>query len=48
MCRLIVFLNDSRASFTTSDISQLLALAYAWNVSLYFETMNGVTVAVYF
>lgn len=47
VCRLIVFLNDSRALFTTSDISQLLALANAWNVSLYFETMNGVTVAKY-
>lgn len=45
---LLVFLNDSNASFCTSDISQLLGLAQAWNVSLYFETVNGVTVAEYF
>lgn len=44
---LLVFLNDSHASFCTSDISQLLGLAQAWNVSLYFETVNGVTVAKY-
>lgn len=45
--KLLVFLNDNKASFTTSDISQLLGLAQAWNVSLYFETVNGVTVAKY-
>lgn len=45
--KLLVFLNDNKASFTTSDISQLLGLAQAWNVSLYFETINGVTVAKY-
>lgn len=44
---LMVFLNDCHASFCTSDISQLLGLAQAWNVSLYFETVNGVTVAKY-
>lgn len=44
---LLVFLNDSHASFCTSDISLLLGLAQAWNVSLYFETVNGVTVAKY-
>lgn len=45
--RLLVFLNDSDASFCTSDVRQLLSLAEAWNVSLYFETVNGVTVAKY-
>lgn len=45
--KLVVFLNDSDASFCTSDIRLLLGLADAWNVSLYFETMHGVTVAKY-
>lgn len=45
--KLLVFLNDSDASFCTSDVRQLLSLAEAWNVSLYFETVNGVTVAEY-
>lgn len=45
--KLLVFLNDSHASFSTSDIHLLLSLAEAWNVSLYFETVNGVTVAKY-
>ena len=45
--KLLVFLNDSNAAFCTSDISLLLGLAEAWNVSLYFETVNGVTVAKY-
>lgn len=45
--KLLVFLNDNKASFTTSDISQLLGLTQAWNVPLYFETVNGVTVAKY-
>lgn len=44
---LLVFLNDSHTSFCTSDVRLLLGLADAWNVSLYFETMNGVTVAKY-
>ena len=44
---LLVFLNDNKASFTTSDVRQLLSLADAWNVSMYFETVNGVTVAKY-
>lgn len=44
---LLVFLNDNKASFTTSDVRQLLSLADAWNVSIYFETVNGVTVAKY-
>lgn len=45
--KLLVFLNDSNGAFCTSDISILLSLAQAWNVSLYFETVNGVTVAKY-
>lgn len=45
--KLVVFLNDTTAAFTSSDIRQLLGLAEAWNVSLYFETMHGVTVAEY-
>lgn len=45
--KLLVFLNDNKASFTTSDVRQLLSLADAWNVSIYFETVNGVTVAKY-
>lgn len=44
---LLVFLNDNKTSFTTSDVRQLLGLADAWNVSMYFETVNGVTVAKY-
>lgn len=45
--KLLVFLNDTKACFCSSDIRQLLGLAEAWNVSLYFETVNGVTVAKY-
>lgn len=45
--KLLVYLNDTTAAFTSSDIRQLLGLAEAWNVSLYFETVNGVTVAKY-
>lgn len=44
---LLVFLNDTAACFTSSDIHQLLSLAEAWNVRLYFLTVNGVTVAKY-
>lgn len=44
---LLVFLNDTTANFNSSDIRQLIGLAEAWNVSLYFETVNGVTVAKY-
>ena len=44
---LLVFLNDTTTNFNCSDIRQLLSLAEAWNVNLYFETMNGVTVAKY-
>lgn len=45
--RLLVFLNDTTAAFNSSDISLLLGLADAWNVTLYFETLHGVTVAKY-
>lgn len=45
--RLLVFLNDTTTHFCDSDIRQLLGLAAAWNVSLYFETVHGVTVAKY-
>ena len=45
--KLLVFLNDTTANFNGSDIHQLLSLAEAWNVSLYFETKHGVTVAKY-
>lgn len=44
---LLVFTNDHSGVFSSSDIEQLLSLATAWNVSLYFETVNGVTVAKY-
>lgn len=44
---LLVFMNDSMVNFSTSDIRQLLGLAEAWNVVLYFETVNGITVATY-
>ena len=43
--KLLVFLNDTNHGFCCSDIAQLLGLAKAWNVSLYFETMHGVTIA---
>lgn len=42
---LVVFTNDPRSFFCSSDIAQLLSLATAWGVTLYFETVNGVTVA---
>lgn len=42
---LVVFTNDPRGVFCSSDIALLLSLANAWNVSLYFETDCGVTVA---
>lgn len=44
---LLVFLMDSRGVFTSSDIELLLSLATAFNVNVYFETVNGVTVAKY-
>lgn len=44
---LLVFTNDPSGIFTSSDIALLLSLANAWNVQLYFETVNGVTVAKY-
>lgn len=42
---LTVFLNDSTCCFNSSDIRQLLGLSEAWNVTLFFETLHGVTVA---
>lgn len=45
--RLFVFTMDPRGVFVSCDIALLLSLATAWNVSLYFETVNGVTVAKY-
>lgn len=44
---LLVFTNDPCGIFCSSDIALLLSLATAWNVNLYFETVNGVTVAKY-
>lgn len=44
---LLVFTNDPSGIFCSSDIAMLLSLATAWNVQLYFETVNGVTVAKY-
>lgn len=42
---LLVFTMDSKCVFSSSDIAQLLSLATAWGVQLYFETFNGVTIA---
>lgn len=44
---LIVFTNSPNGSFSTVEIEQLLGLSHAWNVTLYFETKHGVTVARY-
>ena len=44
---LLVFTNDPWGIFCSSDIALLLSLATAWNVRLYFETVNGVTIAKY-
>lgn len=44
---LVVFTNDPRGIFCSSDIALLLSLANAWSVPLYFETAYGVTVAKY-
>lgn len=43
----LVFTNDPCGIFCSSDIALLLSLATAWNVQLYFETVNGITVAKY-
>ena len=45
--KLLVFTMDSRGVFNSCDIELLLSLATAWNVTLYFETINGITVAKY-
>ena len=42
---LMVFTMNPRGVFCSSDIALLLSLATAWNVQLYFETFNGVTIA---
>lgn len=42
---LLVFTMNPRGVFCSSDVALLLSLATAWNVQLYFETINGVTVA---
>ena len=44
---IFVFTMNPRGVFCSSDIALLLSLATAWNVQLYFETVNGVTVAKY-
>ena len=44
---LLVFTMNPSGAFGSSDIALLLSLATAWNVLLYFETVNGVTVAKY-
>lgn len=42
---LLVFTMNPHGVFCSSDIALLLSLATAWNVVVYFETVNGVTVA---
>jgi len=44
---LLVFTMNPHGAFCSSDIALLLSLATAWNVQVYFETINGVTVAKY-
>ena len=44
---LLVFTMNPRGVFCSSDVALLLSLANAFNVQLYFETVNGVTVAKY-
>lgn len=44
---MLVFTMEPKGVFCSSDIELLLSLATAWNVNLYFETVNGVTVAKY-
>ena len=43
--RVLVFTNDPSGVFCQGDIELLLGLANALNVLLYFETLNGVTIA---
>lgn len=45
--RILVFTMNPQGSFTSSDIALLLSLATAFSVQIYFETVNGVTVAKY-
>ena len=42
---LLVFTMNLHGVFCSSDIALLLSLATAFNVNLYFETVNGITVA---
>lgn len=44
---LLVFSMNPSGLFCQGDIELLLGLATAWNVRLYFETINGVTIAKY-
>lgn len=44
---ILVFTMNPRGVFCSSDIELLLSLATAFNVQVYFETVNGVTVAKY-
>ena len=44
---LLVFTMNPRGVFCSSDIALLLSLATAFGVNVYFETVNGVTVAKY-
>ena len=45
--RLLVFTMNPNGVFCSSDIALLLSLATAFGVNVYFETVNGVTVAKY-
>lgn len=45
--KLLVFTMHPDGVFCSSDIALLLSLATAFNVQVYFETVNGVTVAKY-
>lgn len=42
---ILVFTMNPNGSFSSCDITLLLSLATAFNVNIYFETVNGVTVA---
>ena len=44
---LLVFTMSPDGVFCSSDIALLLSLANAWDVSIYFLTVNGVAVAKY-
>lgn len=42
---ILLFPAKGLKAFTNSDISMLLGVSLAFNVTLYFETVHGVTVA---